>query len=236
MKSYACGAAAIRPCEMLVDMNPKVRVRKPPAELPDVPSGQIIMVPPAEDLVVDPRTWFPSRAPLELEIGSGKGGFLLERARTHPEISFLGIEWANKFFLFAADRMARWNVANVRLMRTDAKQFVLRNLAPGCLSALHLYHPDPWPKKRHHKRRLVQPDFVDAAARSLQDGARWYIQSDHEEYFHEMAALLDSHAQFNGLDAHAVDEAFGPTWAGTNFENKYRAEGRAIYRAVYQRR
>lgn len=222
---------------MLAEMKPKVHSGKSTEnESSGVSLERVIVAPPAESTEIDPGQWFAAAAPLELEIGSGKGGFLLERARAHPRINFLGIEWANKFFLYAADRMVRWGVTNVRLMRADAKHFVLRNLGSGTLSALHLYHPDPWPKKRHHKRRLVQLDFADAAARCLQSGGRWYVQSDHEEYFLEMKVLLDAHAQFSSYDEQAVEEAFGPSWAGTNFEKKYRAEGRAIFRAVYERR
>lgn len=218
-------------------MNPKMCQRKSTGNKDaGVSLERVIVAPPAESVEVDPGQWFDATAPLELEIGTGKGGFLLERARTHPQINFLGIEWANKFFLYAADRMVRWGVTNVRLMRADARHFVLRNLGSGTLSALHLYHPDPWPKKRHHKRRLVQLDFAGAAARCLQRGARWYIQSDHEEYFLEMKVLLDAHLCFAAYDDQAVAAAFGPSWAGTNFEKKYRAEGRAIFRAVYERR
>jgi len=218
-------------------INPKVRIRETAAQqYAGTAPRRIIVLEPAESEVVDPGTWFETEAPLELEIGCGKGGFLLARAQAHPEIHFLGIEWANKFFLYSVDRMVRWEMENVRLMRTDAKLFVMRHLAPNSLSALHLYHPDPWPKKRHHKRRLVQKDFADAAARSLQPGARWYIQSDHQEYFEEIKTLLDAHPAFEGFSIAEVEEAFGPAWAGTNFEKKYRLEGRAIYRAVYARR
>lgn len=218
-------------------VNAKARIRHT-AEMQLTGSAplRVIVAEPTENTVVDPRTWFDVDAPLELEIGCGKGGFLLARARAHPEVHFLGIEWANQFFLYSVDRMVRWEMKNVRLMRTDAKQLVMRHLAPECLSALHLYHPDPWPKKRHHKRRLVQRDFADAAARCLRRGALWYIQSDHEEYFLEIRDVLDAHPEFECLAPAAVEAAFGPEWAGTNFEKKYRLEGRAIFRAVYTRR
>lgn len=237
MRVQSCTAMILSACELQQRMNPEVRPHQSPDLLSTkLTAEQVIIAPPELHVVVDPRQWFDASAPLELEIGCGKGGFLLARAQSHPQIHFLGIEWANKFFRFAADRMARWNVQNVRLMRTDARLLVMQHLAANCLSALHLYHPDPWPKKRHHKRRLVQPDFAEAAARCLQNGAWWYIQSDHQEYFEEMKALLDVHPQFSaGVDS-AVAEAFGPRWAGTNYETKYRREGREIFRAIYQRR
>ena len=106
----------------------------------------VIIEPPAEGEIVDPQSWFDSPGTFELEIGCGKGGFLLARARARPDVRLLGIEWANKFFKFAADRMARWGLSNVRVMRTDAKAFVMNHLPADSVTALHLYHPDPWPR------------------------------------------------------------------------------------------
>lgn len=194
-----------------------------------------IVEPPADGVVVDPMSWFDSPGPFELEIGCGKGGFLLNRARTAPHARFLGIEWANKFFLYAADRMVRWGLTNVRVMRTDAKPFVMRQLPPNCLSVLHLYHPDPWPKKRHHKRRLVQPDFAEAVVRLLVPGGKWLIQSDHLEYFEQMREVAGGRPELSekAWEELAVDA--GEKWSGTNFEIKYTREGRRIYRAAFVR-
>ena len=189
--------------------------------------------PPEDGVIVDPMAWFDSPGPFELEIGCGKGGFLLDRARAYPDVRLLGIEWANKYNRFAADRMARWNVTNVRVMRTDAKWFVIHHLPPDCVAALHLYHPDPWPKKRHRKRRLVQPDFVAAAVRALVPGGRWRIQSDHEEYFQQIRGLLDEREEFVVVPWEQEYGAGGTGRAGTNYEIKYTREGRAIYRVAY---
>jgi tRNA (guanine-N7-)-methyltransferase len=195
----------------------------------------VIIEPPAEGEVVDPQSWFDSPGPFELEIGCGKGGFLLARAKARPDVRFLGIEWANKFFKFAADRMSRWGLSNVRVMRTDARVFVMNHLAPESVTTLHLYHPDPWPKKRHHKRRLVQDDFADAVARVLVPDGRWLIQTDHAEYFEHIRAVLDPHPAFASVGwDEAVSETL-PDFMGTNFEIKYTKEGRAIYRAAYVR-
>lgn len=189
--------------------------------------------PPEEDEVVDPMAWFDSPGPFEIEIGCGKGGFLLSRAGADPALRILGIEWANKYFRYCADRMARWKLANVRVMRADAKHFVINHLPPGCVSALHVYHPDPWPKKRHHKRRLFQPDFVEAVIRALQPGGKWLIQSDHEEYFGLIRGLLDERREL--LEVAWADTGVepGPDWGGTNFEVKYVNEGRTIHRVAY---
>lgn len=194
----------------------------------------IIVDPPDDGIVVDPVTWFDSPGPLEIEIGSGKGGFLLGRAVANPQLRLLGIEWANKYFRYAADRMARRKVENVRMMRTDAAHFFQHHLPPHCVSALHVYHPDPWPKARHHKRRLIQPVFIEAALLALKPGAFWLVQSDHEEYFEEIRGLLDNHPRLGGVTWEETGVDAGEDWAGTNFEIKYTREGRTIYRAAYQ--
>ena len=195
----------------------------------------IIIEPPEDDEIVDPTCWFDTPGPFELEIGCGKGGFLLHRAMSNPSARLLGIEWANKYYRHCADRMARRGVANVRVMRTDAKFFVINHLPPACVSILHLYHPDPWPKKRHHKRRLVQLDFLEAAVRVLVPHGMWLIQSDHADYFEEIRRLLGDHPSFTEITWEDADVFGGPEWKGTNFEIKYAREGRQIHRVAYRR-
>ncbi len=196
--------------------------------------ADIIVDPPADEEVVDPMAWFDTPGPFEIEIGCGKGGFLLHRAKADPRLRLLGIEWANKYFRYCADRMAKWDLTNVRVMRTDARYFVMRHLPPACLSVLHMYHPDPWPKKRHHKRRLIQSDFVEAAVRALQPGGRWLIQSDHAAYYNVIRNLLDQHENLMSVNVEE-DGVVGQDWAGTNYEIKYSREGRTIYRLAYTR-
>lgn len=196
----------------------------------------VLLPAPEAGVTVDPLAWFAAPGPLELEIGCGKGRFLLHRARSRPDVRLIGIEWANKICRYAADRMARWGVDNVRILRTDASVFVQTNLPEACLTALHVYHPDPWPKKRHHKRRLFQPPFIDAAVRCTQPGGRWLIQTDHTEYFAWIRERLDARPEL--LERAFDDPRFGPgeDWAGTNFEVIYQREGRPIHRVAYERR
>jgi tRNA (guanine-N7-)-methyltransferase len=195
----------------------------------------IMVEPPADGEVVDPMVWFDSPGPFELEIGCGKGGFLLSRGRAHPEIRLLGIEWANKYYKYAADRMARWKLENVRVMRTDAKIFVMHHLPAACIDVLHIYHPDPWPKKRHHKRRLIQPPFVEAAIRSMKAGARLLIQTDHPEYFEQIRAVLAGHEALHEIDWEQAGYMPDADWGGTNYEIKYAREGRKIFRIAAQK-
>lgn len=195
-----------------------------------------IAVEPAELIDFDWQRLFGNAHPVELEIGTGKGGFLLRRARTTPQHNFFGIEWANEFYRFAVDRMQRWKIANVRLLRADASDFLRRVCPRSSLAALHVYHPDPWPKRRHHKRRLFQPPLVDAAAACLVPGGRWAVQTDHAEYFEIIQALLRGHPELEEVPFE--DPAWGAGDAGveTNYELKYRRDGRAFFRIAVRRR
>jgi len=196
----------------------------------------VICAPPPEGTLFSPRQVFGDDAPFELEIGCGKGGFLLRRAQQRPDLHLLGIEWANKFFKYAADRMARWNLANVRIMRTDAGHFVRHHLPPACLAALHVYHPDPWPKKRHHKRRLIQPSFIASAVQALVPGGRWAIQTDHAEYFAWIRAHLAAFGDLEEIPYDNPDFGIVEATAQTNFEVKYLREGRTIHRLALRRK
>ena len=116
-----------------------------------------------------------------------KAGFCFAGPRPIPIGGFFGIEWANKICHYVADRMVRHGIPNVRLMRTDARHLVMLHQMPhGCVTILHIYHPDPWPKKRHHKRRLIQPSFLAAVVEVLVPGGRVAIQTDHAEYFEQI--------------------------------------------------
>lgn len=173
--------------------------------------------------------------PIELEIGTGKGAFLIRRALLHPERNFLGIEWAGEFYRYAADRMARRGATNVRMLRTDAGDFMRRVCPRGSLAALHVYHPDPWPKKRHHKRRLFQRGFVEAAIACLRPGARWAIQTDHIEYFEQIQSLLRGHPALIQVDFDDPEWGVEQSRLGTNFEVKYLREGRPIHQLAFVR-
>ncbi|NLX14016.1 MAG: tRNA (guanosine(46)-N7)-methyltransferase TrmB [Phycisphaerales bacterium] len=190
---------------------------------------EVIVSPPAAGEVLDLTALFGCAAPLEIEIGTGKGTFLLNRAKAMPERNFFGLEWANQYYLYAAARVVRWGLSNIRLMRTDARHLVIHQLPPESVRILHIYHPDPWPKKRHHKRRLFQPEFVAAAARILLPGGRLAIQTDHAEYFSWIRRVV---AEYQGLVEIPFDCPESGVIAGrvaTNFEVKYLREGRPIY-------
>ncbi len=197
---------------------------------------EIMVTPEQVAEVVDFARLFGNDRLVELEIGCGKGGFLLEQAREQPERNYVGVEWAGKYFRYAADRMRRWGVTNVRLIRTDARHLVCRQLRPDSLAALHVYHPDPWPKKRHHKRRLFTPEFAAAAVRALRPAARLAVQTDHEEYFQIIRSLLAGQSGLAPTAFADADCGAAETQTGTNFEVKYLREGRVIYRLAFCKR
>jgi tRNA (guanine-N7-)-methyltransferase len=179
---------------------------------------------------------FARPGPIELEIGTGKAAFLLRRAQALPQRNFLGIEWANEFYKFAVDRLQRWKIPNARMLRTDAAYFVRQICPRASLAALHVYHPDPWPKKRHHKRRLIQPLFVEAAVACLKPGARWAVQTDHAEYFTVIEPLLENHPQLERVPFDDPEFGVEAAKVHTNFEIKYRREGRDIFQIAVRKR
>jgi tRNA (guanine-N7-)-methyltransferase len=197
--------------------------------------SDVILEPPAPGEMLDWASVFGPGVPVEMEIGTGKGAFLLNRARALPDRGFFGIEWANKIHLYAADRMVRWGVSNVRLMRTDASHLVRHSLPADSLTMLHIYHPDPWPKKRHHKRRLIQAPFVAAATNVLRSGGRLAIQTDHAEYFEQIRIVLAGEPRLREIPFDVPEAGVVDGQVRTNFEIKYLREGRAIYQIAMEK-
>jgi tRNA (guanine-N7-)-methyltransferase len=175
-----------------------------------------------------PLSWrqiFGRTAPVDLEIGAGKGRFLLERAAAEPDRDILAVERALAYHRLCCQRAARRGLANVRLLRTSAEDLLLRLLAPGSVDTVFILFPDPWPKTRHHKRRLVKPEVVAALHRALATGGRLLVKTDHAAYAEVIAEVLGGAAGFSALDP-AVAFAGLPL---TGFEHKYRDQGRSIY-------
>ncbi len=179
---------------------------------------------------LDWRLVFGNDRPVELEIGTGKGTFLTEQAKARPEVNFFGVEWANWFYRYASDRLRRSACFNARLVRAEALYFLGEFIADQSISVLHVYFPDPWPKKRHHKRRLVQEPFLRHAERVLAPGGRVQIVTDHKGYFEEnIEPKLKSSRLLRIIEYNRSGSAAEGEFVGTNFERKYRGEGRPFY-------
>ncbi len=179
---------------------------------------------------LDWATLYGNENPVELEIGMGKGTFLTEQAKARPDVNFLGIEWARWFWRYASDRLRRNQCDNARTVRAEASFFLSEFVPPESLSVLHIYFPDPWPKARHHKRRLIQEKFMSVAHRALKPGARIQIVTDHQGYWEEnIDPVVRAAAGFEVVDYNRPGSANEGEFVGTNFERKYRREGRPFY-------
>ena len=178
---------------------------------------------------------FNNDHPVELEVGFGKGLFLLNASQACPNVNFLGIEILRKYQLYAATRFAKRGLKNVRLVKADAREFLRDYVSDESFQAIHVYFPDPWWKKRHIKRRLFMADFAVQCERTLQTGGRVYIVTDVRDYFAVITELLQQHTRLKLLSPPDPKEPSHDLDYLTNFERKFRMEGRAIYRGVYER-
>lgn len=168
--------------------------------------------------------------PVHLEIGSGKGTFLVNQAKEYPDINYLGIEWANKFYLYAVDRIGRWGLTNVRLLRDDAAVFISEKI-PGCsVACCHIYFPDPWHKRKHNNRRFVSYNNLLQLHRILSNGGIINIATDHKDYYTWMLKEFDKTGSlFVETDYIVPVGAANDELTGTNFERKYLKQGRQTY-------
>ena len=168
---------------------------------------------------------------VEIEVGSGKGRFLKESAQRNPEVNYVGIERASKYFEKSCERLAKHDITTARLVYCDAPYFLSRHVADQSVSAFHIYFPDPWPKKRHRKRRIFNNSiWISELVRTLNNkSGKIYIATDYKTYFWEIQELFDCHPDFEYCPKKSTET----NYIQTSFEIKYREQGHPIYRAVY---
>jgi tRNA (guanine-N7-)-methyltransferase len=218
--------------------------RLPPEELapyllehPGLPhpsrKGSTAPLVPPEPL--DWRAVFGNDHPVELEVGCGKGLFLATAAAARPDVNFLGVEIERKYQLLTAARLARRGLANARVACADARPLLPWWVAGGSLQAVHVYFPDPWWKKRHRKRRVFTDDFAVQCARVLRPGGILSIATDVEDYASLIGEVVAARTPLVPLPpsepnapAHDLDYL-------TNFERKFRLQGKPIFRLRYAR-
>jgi len=173
---------------------------------------------------------FGRDCPVHIEVGSGKGTFLLNQAKVASDVNFLGIEWARKYYRYAVDRIGRWGFGNVRIIRTDAAFFIAEHVADESVTCFHIYFPDPWPKKRHHKRRFVSPANLEQVLRCLKTGGQLRIATDHVEYFEVIEEAIRSRSdKLEEIDFAPAAGAEPGEITGTNYERKYIKDKRKIH-------
>lgn len=190
-----------------------------------------------EDL---PRPWEPEklfgrRAPLELEIGSGKGLFLRTAAAAQPDRDFLGIEIAYRYAQFAAAELARCGLRNAIVVAGDAFAMFEEMVPDRSLAAIHIYFPDPWWKRRHKKRRVIQQSFVSHLERTLEPGGTLHFWTDVEEYFRAATQILSRETKLEGPFDVPESPAEGDLDYRTHFERRTRLHGEPVYRAQFRK-
>jgi tRNA (guanine-N7-)-methyltransferase len=184
---------------------------------------------------IDWRALFGNDHPVEIEVGFGKGLFLLTAGLARPDVNFFGIEIVRKYQLYATQRIAVRKLPNVKTCCGDARRILRDLVPPGSVAAVHVYFPDPWWKSRHKKRLLFTPDFAATVLAVLAPGGQLHFVSDVADYHAMVTGTLDFLPGFARLPppdasapAHDMDYL-------TNFERKFRKEGRPIHRARYEK-
>jgi tRNA (guanine-N7-)-methyltransferase len=194
------------------------------------PLASLVYRPPSYIERLDLGRMFPVAQPLELELGMGDGSFLLQWARSHPERNFLGVERLLGRLRKVDRKGRRAGLANLRLIRLEAAYFLEYLMPQASVQALHLYFPDPWPKRKHWRHRLVQAHFAEVVAQALALGGVIYLRTDSAEYFAQMQSVFGANAQFRPVQTPAE-----LTQILTDFERDFLARGLPTFRAAYQK-
>ena len=192
----------------------------------------------AENLVVNLRTileplalteLFSQPQPLEVELGCGDASFLVEYARLHPEINFIGVERLLGRIQKLDRKGLRLGLKNLRGVRIESAYFLQYLLPRHCAAALHIYFPDPWPKKKHRKHRLINERFPTLAETVLHAGGTVYLRTDDVDYFQQMQEVFAAATQF-----HAVETPNSLAEVTTDFERLFNSQGIPTQRAAYR--
>ncbi|MFC7618360.1 tRNA (guanosine(46)-N7)-methyltransferase TrmB [Actinokineospora soli] len=182
---------------------------------------------------LDTAAWFGRDAPVLLEIGSGMGETTSRLAAAAPELNYLAVEVYQPGLAQLLLRAEALGLTNLRLLRGDAVDLLTDHIAPGTLAGMRIFFPDPWPKKRHHKRRLVQPAFIALAASRLAPGAVIHLATDWADYADQMLEVLSAEPLLrNQHDGWAPRPEWRPV---TKFESRANEEGRVSRDLMFER-
>ena len=202
------------------------------AEAPSCPTSGSILYKPANWFEpLDWRAVFAQERPLEIDLGCGRGAFLLWAARTYPQRNFLGVERLLRRLRRVDRKAVRAGLENIRLIRIEATYLIAKLIPDGTVSTYHILFPDPWPKRRHHARRLVCAPLLGEVHRTLTAGGVVNCATDHEEYFEWIQREFQMTGQFEGQEPPVL-----PPEAWTEFEREFVASGKKVYRCRWQKR
>jgi tRNA (guanine-N7-)-methyltransferase len=191
--------------------------------------------PPAPVQPLDWSALYGNDHPVEIEVGFGKGLFLITSGQAHPEVNFFGIEIVHKYVLFTANRLARHQLRNVIVTTADARVFLRDRVQPASVRTVHVYFPDPWWKNRHQKRIVFTEAFVREVERVLQPKGRLLLVTDVADYMAMARETVASASRLQETEAPAEHQPQHSMDYLTNFERKFRQQGRPIYRAAFQK-
>jgi tRNA (guanine-N7-)-methyltransferase len=182
------------------------------------------------DSVLSPHALFGNHHPLEVDVGCGKGRFLSVRAAANPGVSFLGVDRQTGRLEKTARKCRQLGVRNVRLLYSEAGDALSRRLPAVSVSVFYVFFPDPWPKRRHHPRRLVGPAFVEAVWSRLVAGGVIHIATDHADYFERIATAFGADPRFEPVPplVPTVEER-------TEFEATFLKAGAPIHRCSFRK-
>jgi len=164
--------------------------------------------------------------PLEIDLGCGDGSFLIAMAKQYPDRDFLGVERLLGRVRKVCKKITRQALPNARVLRLDSRYVVEWLLPVATVSRIHLLCPDPWPKAKHHRRRLIQTDFLEAVHRALIPGGEFLFMTDHEEYFEWATEIFTAYGRFEPLEWQE-DTFFYPK---TDFQELWESEGKSMFR------
>jgi len=194
--------------------------------LPRPPISEVEFVPPHYFRRLEMEEIRIGERPLEIDLGCGDGSFLIDLAKQHPERDFIGVERLLGRCKKVSKKIKRNGLDNARILRLDSKYVVEWLLPETSVSRIHLLCPDPWPKVRHHRRRLVQIPFLTEVKTALEPGGEFLFMTDHEEYFEYACEQIHDSSLFEILPW--TDESF--FYPKTDFQIQWEAEGKSMHR------